>query len=139
MISPKNFKQNLPGNMQVRVAFSESVRPGSGVILFRGEKEDVAVNLQSAKEVRCAKDVCTIKPAEDFKPGTYDMTFSEQAFVDFSGNALQSGVTSHVFSVTDAQCGLSYVNVDAGTNCYCQSVENQCQCQCGETYFVKDY
>lgn len=45
MISPKNFKQNLPGNMQVRVAFSESVRPGSGVILFRGEKEDVAVNL----------------------------------------------------------------------------------------------
>lgn len=138
MISPKNYKLNVPANTQVRIAFSENVRPNSGAIQFRNEKQNVVVNVQSA-EVRCEKDVCSIKPATDFEPGVYDMTFNEFAFVDYSGNTLQAGVESHVFSVSDAQCGLSYVNVDANAECYCQSVENQCQCQCGETYFVKDY
>lgn len=139
IISPANFKTGLPKNLRVYVVFSESVRPNVGMISFLSEKEEVAVNVQSSGEVRCEGDTCTIQPNGGFPAGTYEMSFSESTFVDQSGNALVEGVASHVFSVTEESCGMAFLSVNEGEECFCQSLENQCQCRCGETYFVKDY
>ena len=138
-ITPTNFKTNLPLNTQIRIAFSENVVPNNGIILFHSEQNDIKVNVQNSGEVNCSSDVCVIQPIEGFLVGTYEMSFSESAFKDYSGNVLAEGVSSHIFTVTGTVCGLDYMNVDKNQNCYCQSVGDQCQCQCGETFFVKDY
>lgn len=138
-ISPSNYKTGLPTNLQIHIAFSENVRPNSGVISFANENQDVKVNVQSAKEVRCNGDTCVIQPANGFSEGSYEMSFSESTFVDYSGNTLVEGVASHVFSISGLSCGIEFLNVNEQEPCYCQSLENQCQCKCGETYFVKDY
>ena len=123
----------------IRIAFSENVKPNMGMVLFKGAKSEIQVNVQSASEVRCTRDECVIEPAQSFEEGTYVMSFGETAFTDLSGNVLLKGVSDHVFTVAGMECGLQYVSVDKDQPCFCQSVENQCQCQCGETFFVKDY
>lgn len=138
-ITPSMYSNNLPTNTIIRIAFSEFVKPNAGVITFKNTQKDVYVNVESVKEVRCVKDVCSIEPMYGFEPGVYEMTFSENAFVDYSGNTLVNGVSGHIFVVSDTKCGLEYVNVENNTECFCQSKDNQCQCQCGDTYFVKDY
>ena len=60
-------------------------------------------------------------------------------YKDLAGNTLVKGVSGHIFTVAEVSCGIDYVHVNKDQPCYCQSVGNQCQCQCGETYFVKDY
>lgn len=95
--------------------------------------------MQNAHEVSCKEEECRIKPAKEFQAGTYAMSFGDSAFVDLAGNKLAKGVTNHMFTTTDLACGMEFVQVSKDETCYCQSVENQCQCQCGETYFVKNY
>lgn len=138
-VTPSSYTSNLPTNTIVRIAFSEYVKPGTGMIVFKNSENDILVNVENVNEVRCHQDVCTIEPSYGFEPGTYKMTFGEAAFVDYSGNTLEQGVSYHVLRIGDSKCSLSYVNVADNTNCKCQSVNNQCQCQCGETHFVKEY
>lgn len=133
------YSNNLPTNTIVRVAFSEYMRPNTGSIVFKNTQKDILVNVESEKEVRCVKDVCMIEPMYGFEPGTYEMIFGETAFVDYSGNSLVRGMSGHIFVVSDTKCGLEFVNVQDNTECFCQSKDDQCQCQCGETFFVKDY
>ena len=138
-ITPSSYSVNFPTNTVIRIAFSEYVKPGNGIIVFKNAAKDILVNVESMNEVHCHEDVCTISPAFGFEPGVYDMSFGEATFVDYSDNALQQGVKAHVFRISETKCGLSFVNVDPNEKCTCQSVNNQCQCQCGETHFVKDY
>jgi singapore isolate B (sub-type 7) whole genome shotgun sequence assembly, scaffold_5 len=138
-VHPKNFKTNVPKKVVIRIAFSEMVVPNAGVISFTGEKNNIEVNIQSSKEVSCSNDECMIKPSKEFEPGMYSMSFGENAFKDLAGNTLVKGVSGHIFTVAEVSCGIDYVHVNKDQPCYCQSVGNQCQCQCGETYFVKDY
>ena len=130
---------NVPKNSVIRIAFSEMVVPNPGIISFTSEKGSIEVNVQNSHEVSCSRDECTIKPSQEFEAGMYSMSFGEYTFKDLAGNTLVKGVSGHVFTVAEVACGIDYVHVNKDQPCYCQSVENQCQCQCGETYFVKDY
>lgn len=139
LYTPASFSMNLPTNTIIRIAFNEYVKPNTGSIVFKNAEKNIVVNVENAREVKCVKDVCSIEPMFGFEQGAYEMTFSENAFVDYSGNTLVSSVDHIMYFMSDVKCGLEFVNVDANSDCYCQSKDNQCQCQCGETYFVKEY
>ena len=138
-IHPKNYQANLPTDTTIRIAFSERVQPNIGIITFKSDEEIIEVNVQSAHEVSCSEEECRVKPAHGFKVGTYAMSFGNAAFADLSGNQLVRGITNYMFTTSNLTCGMEYVQVSKDETCYCQSVGNQCQCQCGETYFVKNY
>ena len=73
------------------------------------------------------------------KTSNYTSSFGNAVFADLSGNQLVRGITNHMFTTANLMCGMEYVQVSKDETCYCQSVDNQCQCQCGDTYFVKNY
>ena len=139
LFTPASFSTNLPTKSIIRIAFNEYVKPNTGFIVFKNSNKDIYVNVENTREVSCVKDVCSIEPMFGFEKGVYEMTFSENVFVDYSGNTMLNSVSGVMYIMTDVKCGLEYVNVDANSECFCQSKDDQCQCQCGETFFVKDY
>ena len=137
-ISPVSGSMNLPTNPTFVITFTKNIIPNTGLITFVGSKNTYSINVLS-KEVQCKFNTCVIKPQTPFELGSYFMSFNTNAFRDTSDNLLAYNCNDYVFNVSGNACQLEYLKGGLGDTCNCMSTPTQCQCNCGETIFIKNY
>ena len=132
----------VPLNGRVEFRFNHAVRvnPGAArLVELQGESQATAVQSEEGRYLVVEGNrVLVFLDAEQVEEGAVTLKLVQGAFVSEAGK-LSEEVTVRLW-VAGKRCNTNYVVQGMrGQTCKCFSVEDRCQCNCGETLFSREY
>ena len=132
-IQPAEFSFNVDPASDIVVSFSAEAEMGEGKITLLDEDNNL-VRIP-AEDVSCVGTVCTLNLHQSLIPNKqYVLQIEKNAFV--SGESeLEKAIDNWFFTTGYFRCDTKYVSKGLTDTrmCKCFSVENKCECECGET------
>jgi len=129
----------LPRNGRVELVLNHAVSPREKqVVVARGEEEWL-LPMENERFVRIdGNRVMVFLESIGLEEGAYWLQIPQGALVTEGG--VENDVIAMEVWVAKSVCNTNYVvSGMRGEKCKCFSVENRCQCTCGETQFSRQY
>ena len=137
-IVPSEFAMDVDPSSDIIVTFSKTVQRGSGVVSLRSSQNHMVVFGES--DVTCLGQRCVLHLNGGLlSQEKYVLNIAADAFLS-EGSPLETEVRNWFFRTGRARCDTRYVSggmTDARV-CQCFSVQNACQCECGETSVMRE-
>ena len=137
-ITPAEFSLDVDPNSDITLVFSLSAQLGTGSITLRSSQNHVIRVAES--DVQCEQSKCTLRLRDGLLPREkYVLNIEADAFLA-QGRPLQSEVRNWFFQTGNVRCDTRFVGrgMSDAKLCQCFSVENACQCECGETSVLRE-
>ena len=104
--------------------------------LLSGDNELIRI---SSEQIHCLQTTCVIQVEGGLQPKQqYVLNVAKDAFVN-GASPLEEEVKNHFFETGLQRCDTKYVSKGLWNTkmCECFSVENKCECECGETSVMR--
>lgn len=124
------------------LTFSLPAERGAGSISLRSSQNHV-IRVEES-DVSCVYAKCTLRLSDGLLPfEKYVMNVDADAFLaqgQGQGQPLQKEVRNWFFRTGGVRCDTRFVGrgMSDAKMCQCFSVENACQCECGETSVLRE-
>lgn len=129
----------VPRNGRVEWVFNHAVSPREKQIVVARGEEEWLLPMKNERFVRVIGNrVMVFLEALELDEGMYWLQIPRGALVTEAGE--ENEVMAMEVWVAKTTCNTNYVvSGMRGEKCRCFSVENRCQCTCGETQFSRQY
>ena len=139
-ISPAEFARDVDPHSDIVLTFSLPAERGTGSISLRSSANHV-IRVEES-DVSCVYAKCTLRLSDGLLPfEKYVMNVDADAFLaQGQAQPLQKEVRNWFFQTGGVRCDTRFVGRGMGDAkmCQCFSVENACQCECGETSVLRE-
>ena len=136
-IDPSEFAVGVDPSTKIRVSFSLPATVSDGAVtLLSGDNELIRI---SSEQIHCLQTTCVIQVEGGLQPKQqYVLNVAKDAFVN-GASPLEEEVKNHFFETGLQRCDTKYVSKGLWNTkmCECFSVENKCECECGETSVMR--
>ena len=140
-ISPAEFARDVDPHSDIVLTFSLPAQRGAGAISLRSGQNQVLRVPDAA--VSCLYTKCSLRLGDGLLPHEkYVLNVEADAFLaqGQQQQPLQSAVQNWFFQTGGVRCDTRFVGrgMSDAKMCECFSVENACQCECGETSVLRE-